>query len=49
MTTRGLNEDDFRQIARLIDKALTNKDKEEKLKEVENEVLTLTKKYPLPY
>lgn len=49
MTTRGLNEDDFRQIARLIDKALTNKDKEEKLKEVENEVLTLTQKYPLPY
>ncbi len=49
MTTRGLNEDDFRQIARLIDKALTNKDKEEKLNEVENEVLTLTKKYPLPY
>ena len=49
MTTRGLNEDDFRQIARLIDKALTNKDNEEKLKEVENEVLTLTKKYPLPY
>ena len=49
MTTRGLNEDDFRQIARLIDKALTNKDNTEKLKEVENEVLTLTKKYPLPY
>lgn len=49
MTTRGLNEDDFRQIARLIDKTLTNKDKEEKLKEVENEVLTLTQKYPLPY
>ncbi len=49
MTTRGLNEDDFRQIARLIDKALTNKENEEKLKEVENEVLTLTKKYPLPY
>lgn len=49
MTTRGLNEDDFRQIARLIDKTLTNKDNDEKLKEVENEVLTLTKKYPLPY
>lgn len=49
MTTRGLNEDDFRQIARLIDKALTNKENEEKLKEVENEVLNLTKKYPLPY
>lgn len=49
MTTRGLNEEDFKQIARLIDKAITNKNNEEKLKEVEKEVLELTQKYPLPY
>lgn len=49
MTTRGLNEEDFKKIAQLIDKAITNKNNEEKLKEVEEEVLELTQKYPLPY
>lgn len=49
MTSRGLNENDFRLIANLIDRTFKNKDNEEELKKVEGEVLELTKKYPLWY
>ncbi len=49
MTTRGLKEDDFRLIARLIDKALMNPKDEDALDLVKNDVLKLTTKYPLPY
>ena len=49
MTTRGLNEEDFRTIARIIDKAITNKDDTKVLEELSNEVLELTSKYPLNY
>ncbi len=49
MTTRGLKEDDFRQIARIIDQVFKNKDNEEELVKLTKEVLDLTKKYPLSY
>jgi len=48
MTTRGLNEDDFRLIADLIDSVLTDYSDINKTK-VKNSVLELTSKYPLPY
>lgn len=49
MTTRGLNEEDFRHIAHLIIKTLENKDNLEKLNEIKEEVIKLTSKYPLNY
>jgi len=49
MTTRGLNEDDFKQIGKIIARALKNKDNEDILNELTEEVLELTKKYPLWY
>jgi len=48
MTTRGLNETDFRLIADLIDSILTDSS-EENIFKVKNSVLDLTSKYPLPY
>ena len=49
MTTRGLNEEDFRHIAHLIIKTLENKDNLEKLNEIKEEVIKLTSRYPLNY
>lgn len=49
MTTRGFKEEDFRKVANIIDKALKNKDNEEILNELKNEVLALTSKHPLNY
>lgn len=49
MTTRGLQEDDFRKIGKIIATALKNHDNEEILKELDNEVLDITSKYPLWY
>lgn len=49
MTTRGLKEDDFIQIAHIIDNALKNKDNEEVLNNLKLQVLELTSKYPLNY
>lgn len=49
MTTRGFNEDDFRLVARLIDKTLSNPDNEVILEEVRASVEELTDRYPLPY
>lgn len=49
MTTRGFTQEDFRQVARIIDKVFKNKDNEDILKEVTKEVLELTSKYPLNY
>ncbi len=46
ITTRGLNEDELRQVARFIDKALRNKDNEEILNEVRNDVIALMAKHP---
>ena len=47
VTTRGFNEDDMKIVAKLIDEAIKNKDNLEALEEIHNNVLALTKKYPL--
>lgn len=49
MTTRGFLEDDFRLVARLIDKALMNPKDDDALDLVKNDVMKLTAKHPLPY
>ena len=49
MTTRGLKEDDFINIARIIDKALKNINNDSILEELSSEVLEITSKYPLNY
>ena len=49
MTSRGLKEKDFVEIAHIIDLALRNKDNEDKLKEFEKQVKEITSKYPLWY
>lgn len=46
MTTRGLKEQDFKQIGEIIASALINKN-EENLKKLKQQVLEITKKYPL--
>ncbi len=47
MTTRGFKEDEFILLAKLIDKALKNADKDDILEEVSIVVLNLTKKFPI--
>lgn len=49
MTSRGLKEDEFVEIAQIIDQAFKNRENEEKLEELSNRVITITKKYPLWY
>lgn len=49
MTTRGFNESDFRKVAQIIDKALKNKDNEEVLMKLRNDVIALTSQHPLNY
>ena len=49
MTSRGLKEEDFIEIAKIIAKALKNKDNKKILNELSKEVLNITKKYPLWY
>ncbi len=48
MTTRGLNEEDFKMIANLIDSVLKDQSETNKSK-VKAEVQKITQKYPLPY
>lgn len=47
MTTRGFGEDTFRLVADIICEALRNKDNSDILDKCREEVLSLTKKYPL--
>lgn len=47
MTTRGLKEEDFRDIADIIIKVLRNPGDKKLLKECKKEALAITKKYPL--
>ena len=47
MTTRGLNEEEFKEIGHIIAKALENRENEEKLEELKAEVLSLTAKHPI--
>jgi len=49
MTTRGFKENDFVEVATLIDMILMNPEDETVLKEVKERVKVLTDKYPLPY
>jgi len=49
MTTRGFKENDFEEVAILIDMILSNPDDESILLEVKNRVKKLTDKYPLHY
>ncbi|MDY0023789.1 MAG: serine hydroxymethyltransferase [Candidatus Izemoplasmatales bacterium] len=49
MTTRGFKENDFVEVAILIDMILMNPEDEEVLKVVKERVKVLTDKYPLPY
>lgn len=46
MTTRGLKEEEFKQIGEIITSALTN-NTEENLEKLKKQVLEITKKYPL--
>lgn len=47
MTTRGLVEDDFRQIADLMDKVITDPSNEVVIRDVKDTVHEICKKYPL--
>lgn len=49
MTSRGLKEEDFMIIGKILVKALKNSKNEKILKELETEVLDLTSKFPLWY
>ena len=49
MTTRGLKEEEFYQIGKIIAKALKNINNEEELNKLDKEVLELTHKFPLNY
>ena len=46
-TTRGFNEEDFKEVAKIISLALKNHDNEAKLQEAKDRVTKLTTKYPL--
>lgn len=47
MTTRGLNEKDFKKIGKIIASALENRDNEKKLQELKEDVLKLTSAHPI--
>jgi len=47
MTSRGMKEDDMKQIGEFIDKVITNYDKEDVVKQVANEVKEFTSKFDL--
>ena len=47
MTTRGLKEKDFINIGKIISKALKNRDRDDILNSLKEEVLTITNKFPL--
>ncbi len=49
MTSRGLKEKEFREIADIIASAFKNKDNEVELCKLSDQVLNITKKYPLWY
>ena len=47
MTTRGLREDDFKHIGKIISKCLKNKDNKEILEQLKEEVSQITNKYKM--
>lgn len=46
MTTKGYNENDFRLVADIIDKAINNRNDEKVLSSLKEEVINLNKKHP---
>jgi glycine hydroxymethyltransferase len=48
ITTRGMGKDEIKKVASWINKAIENKDDEEKLKEIKNQVKEMCLKFPLP-
>lgn len=49
MTTRGFGKKEFDFVAKAISEALKNKDNEEKLKEISDSVVSLTKNFPVNF
>lgn len=47
ITTRGFNEEDCREVAKLISSAIANRQNEEKLDEIRQSTLALTGRHPL--
>ncbi len=47
MTTRGLKEEDFKRIGHIISEALKNKDDQEILTKLKQQVIDITNEYPL--
>jgi glycine hydroxymethyltransferase len=48
MTTRGVKENDTRKIVDFMDRALQNKDNQEELENIKQEVIEFTKQFPVP-
>jgi glycine hydroxymethyltransferase len=48
LTTRGMKESEMEQVAEWIDRAITARNDEAKLKSIRAEILDLAKKFPLP-
>ena len=48
MTTRGVKEEDTKQIVEFMDQALKHKDDEEVLAQLKNKVREFTKAFPVP-
>ena len=49
MTTRGFKENEFREVARIIDRAFKNRFNDVEINKLKSEVIKLTNKYPLWY
>ncbi len=49
LTTRGMKEDEMRKIAEWIDTAIKNYQNDDELQKIKNEVINLTKQFPLYY
>ena len=49
ITTRGFKEEDMVEIAQLIDKTLNNKENDDVLESVKEDVISMCKNYPLNY
>ncbi|MEA2088329.1 MAG: serine hydroxymethyltransferase [Patescibacteria group bacterium] len=48
ITSRGMKEKEIKQIANFIDQAIQNKNKEEKLKEIKEEIKKICLNFPIP-
>lgn len=49
MTTRGFKEEEFKQVAHWIARAIKNRDNEEELTQIREEVKECTRKYPITF